>query len=176
MLTGRAPLDLHDARDVQEAQHIILAEPPQAPGKHNAEIPPWLDSVVLCALQKYPRFRFDSIDEMRAALEAQEFVALPQAAAESEAEDDALHRGLAATAKSQKRWQHRREVLFDVFKGAVLGAASGLVLGILTYGVRVALVGLPQVLREGAPAALMLTVVVAAGVGAVIGWLAQSSE
>jgi hypothetical protein len=32
-----------------------------------------------------------------------------------------------------------------------------LVLGILTYGVRVALVGLPQVLREGAPAALMLT-------------------
>lgn len=176
MLTGEPPLDLRDARDVQEAQHIILAQQPQAPSVHNAEVPAWLDSVVLRALQKYPRFRFDSIDEMHDALQAQQLVSLPQSIEKAEAEEEALHRGSAALVENQKRWKHRRDVLFDVFKGAAFGACGGFVLGILTYGVRVVLVGLPQVMREGAFGALMLTIVVAAAVGAVIGWLAQSNE
>jgi serine/threonine protein kinase len=176
MLTGAPPLNLHDVHDVQEAQHIILSQQPDAPGRHNEEVPFWLDSVVLRALQKYPRFRFESIEEMHAALEAQQPVALPQAAGESEAEHEALHRGSLAHVENQKRWKHRRDVLFDVFKGAAFGACGGFVLGILIYGVRVALVGWSQVLREGALAALMLTIVVAAAVGAVIGWLAQSND
>jgi formylglycine-generating enzyme required for sulfatase activity/serine/threonine protein kinase len=70
-LTGRTYLDF-DPNETPRAQAAnvtrICSETPSPPGKYNAEVPSWLDAVVLRALAKQPEQRFSSAAEMREAL------------------------------------------------------------------------------------------------------------
>lgn len=65
MLTGEPPF-VGDSPVAVAYQHV--REDPVAPSKHNPEIPPGLDSVVLKALSKNPDNRYQNAAEMRADL------------------------------------------------------------------------------------------------------------
>ncbi len=71
MLTGRTYLDF-DQRETPGAQADnvlrIRSEPPTAPSIHNPTVSAQLDAVVVKALAKQPGGRYNSADEMRAAL------------------------------------------------------------------------------------------------------------
>ena len=70
-LTGRTYLDF-DQRETPRAQmenlQRIYSQQPEAPSAHKAELPAWLDAVILTALAKRPGERFSSADALRAAL------------------------------------------------------------------------------------------------------------
>lgn len=65
LLTGEPPF-VGDSPVAVAYQHV--REDPVAPSKHNPEIPPGLDSVVLKALSKNPDNRYQNAAEMRADL------------------------------------------------------------------------------------------------------------
>jgi serine/threonine-protein kinase len=66
MLTGRVPFEGESAVTIALKQ---VSEPPVPPSKHNPEVPPALEAVVLRALEKDPARRFGDADEFIAALE-----------------------------------------------------------------------------------------------------------
>jgi eukaryotic-like serine/threonine-protein kinase len=66
MLTGRVPFEGESAVTIALKQ---VSEPPVPPSKHNPQVPPALEAVVLRALEKDPARRFADADEFIAALE-----------------------------------------------------------------------------------------------------------
>jgi serine/threonine-protein kinase len=66
MLTGRVPFEGESAVTIALKQ---VSEPPVPPSKHNPQVPPALEAVVLRALEKDPARRFGDADEFIAALE-----------------------------------------------------------------------------------------------------------
>ncbi len=65
LLTGRAPLEADNDRDVLKA---LINTPPPPPSKWRKDIPPMLEKVVLKCLQKDPEKRFDNIHKLKIAL------------------------------------------------------------------------------------------------------------
>jgi beta-lactam-binding protein with PASTA domain/predicted Ser/Thr protein kinase len=66
MLTGRVPFEGESAVTIALKQ---VSEAPVPPSRHNPQVPPALEAVVLRALQKDPARRFGDADEFIAALE-----------------------------------------------------------------------------------------------------------
>ena len=67
LLTGRVPFEAESAVTIALKQ---VSEAPVPPSRHNRQVPPEIESVVLRALAKEPRDRFADADEFIAALEA----------------------------------------------------------------------------------------------------------
>ncbi len=67
LFTGREPFVGESATGIAHRQ---LHEAPRPPRELNAELPTWLNHVILKALEKRPERRFDSMEEMAATLEA----------------------------------------------------------------------------------------------------------
>jgi beta-lactam-binding protein with PASTA domain/predicted Ser/Thr protein kinase len=82
MLTGRVPFEGESAVTIALKQ---VSEAPVPPSRHNPQVPPALEAVVLRALEKDPARRFADADEFIAALEqaGQGVVAPPATAATS---------------------------------------------------------------------------------------------
>jgi serine/threonine-protein kinase len=66
MLTGRVPFEGESAVTIALKQ---VSEAPVPPSRHNPQVPPALEAVVLRALEKDPARRFGDADEFIAALE-----------------------------------------------------------------------------------------------------------
>jgi beta-lactam-binding protein with PASTA domain/predicted Ser/Thr protein kinase len=81
MLTGRVPFEGESAVTIALKQ---VSEAPVPPSRHNPQVPPALEAVVLRALEKDPARRFADADEFIAALEhANPAIAGPATAATS---------------------------------------------------------------------------------------------
>ncbi len=77
MLTGRKPFQADTSYTILEAQ---VNQPPTPPIEVNPEIPPALNAIVLRAMAKSPKERFQTADEFRNALKA---VGEPQAVSQA---------------------------------------------------------------------------------------------
>jgi hypothetical protein len=174
MLTGKAPLQVQAPTDADEIQNLVLTQQLIPPSRLNAAVPAWLDSVVLKALEKYPRFRFETINEMETALRRQQVVAL--AVAKSTVAEDAELLQIERALGRLSLWRRSKKIARDVVKGILSGAAAGLLLGFAAYGMRAYLVGLPQVRSEGAVIALLLTCAAFAFIGAGLSLFTHADE
>ena len=74
MLTGRVPFEGPTDFAILKAQ---LEEAPAPPRSLAPDVPDWLDGIVLKALEKDPDLRFQTAEELRAALAGQGSVPLP---------------------------------------------------------------------------------------------------
>jgi tetratricopeptide (TPR) repeat protein/predicted Ser/Thr protein kinase len=77
MATGRLPFT--ESNPMLLAERILNREPP-APGTIDPSIPPWLDAVIVKALQKSPADRFQSVGDMAAALARRDGAGAPVSA------------------------------------------------------------------------------------------------
>jgi tetratricopeptide (TPR) repeat protein/TolB-like protein len=66
LLTGTLPFSPHDSRDLP---HLVLHEPPPRPSDHRSGLSESVDRVVLRAMEKEPRRRYQSADELISDLE-----------------------------------------------------------------------------------------------------------
>jgi len=71
MLTGKRPFG---ATDAGELRYAILHTPPARPSAANGDVPDELDDVVMKALQKDPRERYQKADEFAATLESTKYL------------------------------------------------------------------------------------------------------
>lgn len=183
MVTGAPHLNVSKCSSMDEAMQVILLQRPQPPSRLNPEIAPWLDSIILKALEKRPQHRFEDINEMQAALQSQTIVPLNtnRSSWEGDIGEVASRRGWKTVveagreSRSSAGRRHLR-VLRNMLKGSLGGAVGGLLIGGLAYAARAALVGLPQVLEEGAVPAILGSVLVTSLIGALLGWAADSGS
>jgi eukaryotic-like serine/threonine-protein kinase len=174
LLTGRPCLDFTSAETPDDLQSIVLTQMPLAPSQFNPRVPPWLDTVVLKALQKYPRFRFETIAEFRQALEAREFVIF--APVTIDLKEDEQYLKAQEKIERQHKQQQMRGIWHDTLQGAIFGFIGGLLLCAISYGVRGALVGWSQVLQENVVAACIVSTLLSTLAGAALGWIAHSDD
>lgn len=76
LLTGATPFH---AETITAVAGRVLQDDPEPPGQLRADVPPWLDAVILRCLAKHAGARFQSMDELMAALQgrAPAFAPLP---------------------------------------------------------------------------------------------------
>jgi serine/threonine protein kinase len=174
LITGRPCLDFTAAETPDDLQSIVLTQMPLAPSQLNPRVPPWLDTVVLKALQKYPRFRFATIEELRLALEAKDFVVFAPINIDIE-EDEHYLKAQEKVHREEKR-DRLRSIWHDIFRGAIMGFVGGLLLCLVSYSVRTALIGWTQVMKEGIVAACISATLLSTLIGACIGWVAHCAD
>jgi serine/threonine protein kinase len=114
MATGVLPFRGEDSEVIQEA---ILNRAPEAPSRLNSQIPPRLEEIILKALEKDRKFRYQFAAEIRTDLQRlKREISSEQAGLRA-----AIPRNATITAKeSRKRWKNR---MLSGSIAAVLGAA-----------------------------------------------------
>ena len=68
MLTGEHYIDLSEIISVHQLNVAILSAKPLRPSELNPQVPAWMDSIVLKALEKHPSQRFTSVSEFGNAI------------------------------------------------------------------------------------------------------------
>lgn len=174
LITGRPCLDFTTAQTPDDLQSTVLTQIPLAPSQFNPRVPPWLDTVLLKALQKYPRFRFATISEFARALEAHDFVVFSPVTLDMKEDEQYLQ--VQQKFKTQQKKKHRRGIWCDTLRGALMGCFGGLLLCTVSYGLRVSLVGWSQVMQENLVAAVISSTLLSALIGAGIGWVAHCDD
>jgi len=124
ILTGRNYLDF-DQRDTPGAQadNVLRIRTTQTtpPSVHNSRIPPWLDKVVVKALDKRPGDRFASADELRVALLGQKPVP-PRTAAPTQPQAEPVQ----PQARSREKLSHPQQGRLPAWFWPVAGGTVAL--------------------------------------------------
>src|SRR5580658_3395734 len=114
MATGVVPFRGEDSELIREA---ILNRPPEAPSLVNPQVPPRLEEIILKALEKDPKFRYQFAAEIRPDLQR---LKREIGSAQTELRAAIPRKAPAAVNESRTRWKKR---LLMGSGAAILGAA-----------------------------------------------------